>query len=264
MVWWKVALPVVIAGSGIAAATVAIVRSDDTAAAGTSVWIDAPADLAAVNPGVVVVQAHVDVSSGIESLTLTVDGDDVATDDQLEVNEQLAYAEFEWTATEGAHELRVVAPDGRRSGVHTVLVAAPGTEATTTTSTTVVETTTTTLPETTTTTSTTLPPTTLPPTTAPPVTVAKPTIGAIGVTPGDCSITVTVSIANATSATARLTGGGNDTSTALAPIPGAATGTLLVTVVTDLGTPLLVTVTASGPGGTTTATTPATVVCGKP
>ena len=254
MVWWKVALPVVIAGSGIAAATVAIVRSDDTAAAGTSVWIDAPADLAAVNPGVVVVQAHVDVSSGIESLTLTVDGDDVATDDQLEVNEQLAYAEFEWTATEGAHELRVVAPDGSRSGVHTVLVAAPGTEATTTTSTTVVETTTTTLPETTTTTSTTLPPTTLTPTTAPPVTVAKPTIGAIGVTPGDCSITVTVSIANATSATVRVTGGANDTTVPLSPVPGAASA--IVALRGSAGSTMLtIAVTATGSGGTATATT---------
>jgi len=243
----------VIAGSGIAAATVAIVRSDDTAAAGTSVWIDAPADLAAVNPGVVMVQAHVDVSSGIESLTLTVDGDDVATDDQLEVNEQLAYAEFEWTATEGAHELRVVAPDGSRSGVHTVLVAAPGTEATTTTSTTVVETTTTTTPETTTT-STTLPPTTLPPTTAPPVTVAKPAIGTIGVTPGDCSITVAASIANATSATVRVTGGANDTTVPLSPVPGAASAIVALAGSFD-STTLTIAVTATGAGGTATATT---------
>ena len=254
MVWWKVALPVAIAGSGIAAAAVAIVRTDDTSEAGASVWIDAPADLAAVNPGVVTVQAHVDAASGIESLTLTVDGDDVATDDQLEMNEQLAYAEFEWTAAEGAHELRVVAPDGSRSGVHTVLVAAPGTEATTTTSTTVVETTTTTTPETTTTTSTTLPPTTLPPTTAPPVTVAKPAIGTIGVTPGDCSITVTVSIANATSATVTVTGGANNTTVPLSPVPGAASAIVALAGSSD-STTLTITVTAKGSGGTTTATT---------
>lgn len=253
MVWWKVALPVAIAGSGIAAATVAIVRADDTSEAGASVWIDAPADLAAVNPGVVTVQAHVDAASGIESLTLTVDGDDVATDDQLEVNDDLAYAEFEWSATEGAHELRVVAPDGSRSGVHSVLVAAPGTEATTTTSTTVPETTTTTTPETTTT-STTLPPTTLPPTTAPPVTVAKPAIGAIAVVPGDCSITVNVTVANATSATVRVTGGANDTSVALTPVPGAASAIVALRGSAD-PTMLTIAVAATGPGGNSSSST---------
>lgn len=254
MVWWKVAIPVAIAGSGIAAATVALVRADDTAAATPSVWIDAPADLAAVNPGIVVVQAHVDVSSGIGSLTLTVDGDDVATDDTLDVNEQLAYAEFEWNAVEGAHELRVVADDGSRSGVHTVLVAAPGGEATTTTSTTIAATTTTVAETTTTSTSTTLPPTTAAPTTAPPVTIAKPTIGAIDVTPGDCSVTVNVNVANATSASVRVTGGGNDTTVALAPVPGAASA--IVPLVGSSGdTSLTIAVTASGPGGATTATT---------
>ncbi|MEN9647048.1 MAG: hypothetical protein RL238_3717 [Actinomycetota bacterium] len=262
MVWWKVALPVAIAGSGIAAATLAVVRSDDTVDATTAVWIDTPADLASVHPGVVVVQAHVDVSSGIESLTLTVDGDDVITDEQLEVNADLAYAELEWTATAGTHELRVVADDGSRSGVRTVFVVAPGGEATTTSTT--IAATTTTVPETTTTsTTTTVPPTTAAPTTAPPVTIAKPTIGSIAVTPGDCSVTVNVNIANATSASVRVTGGGNDTTVALTPVPGAASA-IVPLVGSDVDYTLTVAVSATGPGGVSTSTTNANVSFCKP
>ncbi len=267
MVGWKVALPVAIAGSGIAAAAVATFTGDDTAEATTTVWIDAPADLAALHPGTVVVQAHVDVGNGIDSLTLTVDGSEVATDEQLDVVADLARAEFQWQAAPGVHELRVLASDGSASGARTAFVTEPGDEATTTSTTTTVAATTTTVAETTTTsTTTTLPPTTAPPlTTAPPTTIPKPVIGTIGVAPGDCSITVNVSsIRNATSATARLTGAGNDTATALAPVPGAASGTLLITVVTDLSTPLTVTVTATGPGGTSTAAASVTAVCGKP
>lgn len=256
MVWWKVALPVAIAGSGIAAAAVATFTGDDTAEATTTVWIDAPADLAALHPGAVVVQAHVDVGNGIDSLTLTVDGNEVATDEQLNVVDDLAHAEFSWQAEPGVHELRVLASDGSASGARTVFVTEPGSGATTTSTTTTVAATTTTVAETTTTsTTTTLPPTTAPPvTTAPPTTIPKPVIGTIGVVPGDCSITVTVGIANATSATVTVTGGSNNTSVALAPVPGTASA--VVALAGSAGpTTLTITATATGAGGTATAAT---------
>ena len=259
MVWWKVALPVAIAGSGIAAAAVATFSGDDTASATTTVWIDAPADLAALYPGAVVVQAHVDVGNGITSLTLTVDGTEVATDNQLDVTDELAHGEFSWDATAGAHELRVLASDGSTSGARTVFVSEPGGEATTTSTTTTVPATTTiaasTSTSTSTSTTTTVAPTTAPPTTAPPTTLPKPTIGTIGVVPGDCSITVNVStIANATSASVRVTGGGNDTTVNFTSIPGAASA-IVPLVGSSNSTALTVTVTAVGPGGQSTAST---------
>ena len=257
MVGWKVALPVAIAGSGIAAAAVATFTGDDTAEATTTVWIDAPADLAALHPGTVVVQAHVDVGNGIDSLTLTVDGSEVATDEQLDVVADLARAEFQWQAAPGVHELRVLASDGSASGARTAFVTEPGDEATTTSTTTTVAATTTTVAETTpTSTTTTLPPTTAPPlTTAPPTTIPKPVIGTIGVAPGDCSITVNVSsIRNATSATVTVTGGTNNTSVALTPVPGAASAIVPLRGSID-STMLTVTVTATGAGGSATAAT---------
>ncbi len=273
MAWWKVALPVAIAGSGITAAVVAVVRSDDSvAASGTTVWIDAPADLAGVHPGVVTVTAHADAIDGPTSLTLSVDGTDVGTDDQLDIADGLALASFEWTAEEGVHQLVVTSADGGRSGTHTVFVQAEGDGATTTvppTTTTTTPATTTTVAPTTTEAPTTVPPTTArpvttPPTTAPPFTIPKPVIGKVTLTPGDCSVGFTVaSVANATSASAELTSVPSKPP-AVAVTPGAAptTGFFPLNAAPD---PYLVTVsvTATGPGGKSIAKATLTVSASK-
>jgi hypothetical protein len=273
MVWWKLALPVVVAGSGIAAATVAIVRSDDAVAATTAVWIDAPADLAALHPGIVVVQAHADLEAG-GTLSLTVDGDTVATDGELDVFDQLAHATFQWEADAGTHELVVVASDGGRSGKHTVFVAAEGGPATTTT----VSSTTSTTVAPTTTTSTTLPsttvpttarPTTVPPATPPPATIPKPVIGKVTITPGDCSLTVSVaSFANTTVADVSVTGtpsdAPSDTPKDLDPAVAPSSVVIALRANSAATSPITITVTAGGPGGRSTSAVPFTASSCKP
>lgn len=276
MVWWKVALPVVVAGSGIAAATVAIVRSDDAAASTTAVWIDAPGDLAALHPGEVTVQAHAELDSG-GTLTLTVDGATVATDGELEIADQLAHATFQWQAEAGVHELVVIAADGSKSGKHTVFVAdegGPAVSTTTTVAPTTTEATTTTVAETTTTSTTepattapatTARPTTVPPTTAPPVTIPKPVIGAITLTPGDCSLTVSVaSFANATSATVTLSGTPSDAPKPLNPTSVPSSVVIALGANSTASYPVTITVTANGPGGTSTSKVPFTASSCKP
>jgi hypothetical protein len=61
-------------------------------------------------------------------------------------------------------------------------------------------------------------------------------------------------IANATSASVRVTGGGNDTTVNFTSIPGAASA-IVPLVGSSNSTALTVTVTAVGPGGQSTAST---------
>lgn len=271
MPWWKVALPVVIAGSGITAAVVATVRSDDTTSPVGIVWFDSPDDLATVRSGAVLVQAHTNVP--VERMTLTVDGAEVAVDEQLDAVDTLRYAEFTWDATAaGSHELQVTAT-GAVSDVRVVLVddsaavdtttTVPSTSTSSTSSTSTTSTTsTTTAPPATV--APTTPPTTARPVTTPPTTIPKPAIGAV--TPvfdgGGCSLAVQVVLSGASDATVTLRNANGDVVRAVdlvvAPFTANFESTSFV-VSNSVVTPSSLIVSATGPGGVATRTVPFTI-----
>ena len=181
----KIALPVVLAGGGV----VAYVATPDTRAtadSGIAIWIDSPLDGDYVPAGDVVVVAHTTNSTRVASMTLTVDGQNEATQSNLDEFDKLSNTSFTWKATIGTHILQVTAGPSASDPV-TVIVGDPatGTPDPTSTTTTVESTTaiveTTTVPATTietTIASTIAPATTIQPTTpptAPPTTPPQPT-----------------------------------------------------------------------------------------
>ena len=260
MPWWKLALPVVVAGSGITAAVVSTVRSDDPATPSATVWFDAPADLAALAAGPVTVQAH--TNGPVTSLSLTVDGAAVATDDTLDARDGLRYASFEWDAAPGTHELQITSPDGGVSDTRAVFVDGSDTGTTTTSTvpatTTTVESTSTTESTTTTTSSTTT--TAAPVTTAAPTTtIPKPGIGAPKVSvDSSCNLVIEVAISGSDNATLRFATELSDTTTRIDLATSPPTATLFVGSDFFLPAqdpiPATITIKANGPGGSTTRT----------
>lgn len=188
MVWAKVVVPILLVAAGGTAAVAARSGSEAVRTGGSAVWIDNPPGGRAYAPGTIAVQAHAVAGTDIAALVLSVDGDEVASDRDLEVDGDLVFATFRWEATVGDHELVVaqVGGDGSRSDPRQVTIAegappAPETAADGPEPTPSDETTTTAAGEptatstSTTTTSTPAPPTTAGggmATTAPPVTVA--------------------------------------------------------------------------------------------
>jgi hypothetical protein len=121
----KLAIPLAMATVGVGAGAFALASTEEAPrAAASQVWIDAPTGIVPFGPGEVVVTAHATASDAITGLTLVVDGEEVATDDALERADQLVYAELDWEATVGTHELVVeqVGGTGDRSAVRTVVV----------------------------------------------------------------------------------------------------------------------------------------------
>lgn len=116
----KVAVPVLIATGG----AVAIAVVPDPAATAARLWIDSPSNGATVAPGEVVVVAHAADDLALDSMTLEVDGKDVATVKNLQTYDRLASAQFDWTATNGEHVL-VVTGGGLESERVAVLVGTP-------------------------------------------------------------------------------------------------------------------------------------------
>lgn len=255
--WAKIAAPLVVAGSGLTAGGIALLSDDSvpTANAAPAAWIDFPLDQATLIEGLVVVQGHASVSSGLTALTLSVDGVVVATDDTLEFNEGLAYGTFEWNAVIGVHDL-VVAGADTTSMTHQVTVvgrAAP-----------------TTIPATTSTTTTTT--TTTPPTTTTPATIAtvpQPAdVSDVAASPSNvfvCSdnsrqVTITATVRRASSAQVQLTGSGASTIVAPMTIAGS-TASATVTLQLNLEATYTATVEVSGPGGSDSASTTFTTEC---
>lgn len=111
MVWAKVVVPVLLVAAGGTAAVAARSSSETVRTGGSAVWIDNPPGGRAYAPGTISVQAHAVAGTDIAALVLSVDGDEVATDRDLEVDGDLVFATFRWEATVGDHEL-VVAQDG--------------------------------------------------------------------------------------------------------------------------------------------------------
>jgi hypothetical protein len=289
----KLAIPLAMATVGVGAGAAALVSAEDARPpARSQVWIDAPMGIVPFAPGEVVVTAHATASDAITGLTLLVDGEEVATDVTLERADRLVYAELDWEATVGSHELVVeqVGGTGDRSAARSVVVvegAAPAPTPTTTTTTPPDETTTTTVPDEATTTSTTAPdettttlappegegtipppvPTTRPPattTTQPTTTTTRPAApivdgaalaGMPTVYAGDScpSYTVQVQVRARNANGARLVVAGTSFSAAMARSGSSFTGTI------PSGWPPAavgnrsVSVTVSGPGGSVQA-----------
>ncbi len=110
VLWAKVLVPVVLATAGVGAGVAAAVLPDGAAAVGgpAQAWIDSPVPDATFGPGTIPVDAHAaDPVSKIAALELLVDGDAVATDDDLDRTEDLVLATFDWDAAVGVHELVV-------------------------------------------------------------------------------------------------------------------------------------------------------------
>jgi hypothetical protein len=110
VLWAKVLVPVVLATTGVGAGVAGAVLDDDgPATTGPArAWVDSPIEGATVGPGTVPVDGHAaDPTSAIAALELLVDGDVVATDDDLDRARDLVYAMFDWTAEVGVHELIV-------------------------------------------------------------------------------------------------------------------------------------------------------------
>lgn len=214
MLWAKLLVPVLLVAAGGTAAVAAANTSTSSSVGTAAVWIDNPPSDRSYAPGTVAVDAHGVADTEITALVLSVDGKDVATDDDLEVDADLVYATFDWDAAVGTHELVVaqVGGAGRRSDPRVVTIAEgapeapkrtesttttrPGattsTSSTSTSSTTTPGETTTTGPAETTTTQVglgttapapiTIPPTSPPPTTAP---AAPPSIRRAVLAPSD-------------------------------------------------------------------------------
>ena len=258
----KIGLPLLMAGGGAAAYLTA---PSDAAPPPATVWIDSPDAGVLISAGTAFVVAHATAGSGVDSLSLEVDGAIVSTSEELERFDALVSATLSWDATDGPHEL-VVIGGGYRSepvvvqvGVVTEALPTQQTSVPTvpaTSSTTVPETTTT-LPETTTTVAATVPPT-APPPTAPPA----PSINNVVLVPngglllcnGD-QIRVTASVTNATSGQMRIYF--TDTNTLFESVPATiSSGTLTATrdgasptKVPTVQNGYYVTIAVSGPGG---------------
>ena len=185
----KLALPLLLAASGIGAAAYATVGGDDAGTVTTGApdaWIDAPLGDKVYAPGDIEVFAHATAHEELRALELEVDGEVVATDEELERVEKLYEGTFTWAAEVGTHQLKVrpVGGTGAASTIRIVEVGEGGAVATTTTTTAPdASTTTTSTSATTTTTTTTTTPgatTTAPPmattTTRPPATTTPPTV----------------------------------------------------------------------------------------
>src|SRR5690606_20763869 len=123
----KLAIPLAMVTVGAGAAVAAAVSepaSPVQVSTAAQVWIDAPTGEEVVAPGRVHVGAHATATGSIGSLVLFVDGKEVATDEDLQRNEELVYGTFDWKATEGRHELVVAEPDSdRRSAPVEILVS---------------------------------------------------------------------------------------------------------------------------------------------
>lgn len=122
----KLAIPLAMMTVGAGAGAYAVVSPADTAVPAVSqVWIDAPTGIVPFGPGEVVVTAHATASEAIAGLTLYVDGEEVTTDESLERDDRLVYAELSWDATVGTHVLEVeqVGGGADRSAARTVVVA---------------------------------------------------------------------------------------------------------------------------------------------
>ncbi|MCX6397136.1 MAG: Ig-like domain-containing protein [Propionibacteriales bacterium] len=207
----KIAVPAVLAVGGVAA-IVAVPDQQTVAAAPAQLWIDSPASTAFVAPGPVTVVAHAADELALDSMTLKVDGTDVATRDDLATYDRLASVTFTWNATDGEHVL-VVTGGGKQSAPVAVKVGTatalgtpepsrgPSARPSPTASAT---------PTPTATASTTAAPTKAPTTKAPP---ADPQVLSVSVNPssigGDSctqTITVTATVRNATGGSAQIVG----------------------------------------------------------
>jgi hypothetical protein len=96
---------------GVGAGTAAVVLDDGSGPVATGparAWIDNPVPDVAFGPGTVPVNAHAaDPAAAITALELVVDDEVVATDGELARARDLVYAELDWTAVVGVHELVV-------------------------------------------------------------------------------------------------------------------------------------------------------------
>lgn len=231
----KIAIPTAVAVSGIVAAiALPSTPSSVDVVAGSAVWIDAPADGLVIEPRIQRVQAHATSDTRLDSLELLVDGESVASDTDLERDGSFVYAEFDWDATSGTHDLTVRGASGISSTTHTITVSRNTTgtapedqpaDSTTTSevpdTSTSADPTSTTAPPATTTTTTSKPTTTTAPT------VPSPTVGAVSVS-GDCTLTVAAPVTNVVSASVRITGPhiGFDTSKQMTVAAGQARTTV--------------------------------------
>lgn len=108
MIWAKVLIPVVLATTGVGAGAAAVVLDDDAPAATgpARAWVDNPIPGLAFGPGTVPVDGHAaDPESAIAALELVVDDEVVSADDSLDRVEDLVYAQLDWQAEVGVHEL---------------------------------------------------------------------------------------------------------------------------------------------------------------
>lgn len=126
VLWAKVLVPVVLATTGVGAGVAAAVLPDDAPAASgpARAWVDSPGPDATFGPGTIPVDAHAaDPTSAIAALELLVDGEAVATDEDLDRTEDLVVATFDWDAAVGVHELVVrEVGDGATSAPRTIVV----------------------------------------------------------------------------------------------------------------------------------------------
>lgn len=137
----KLALPLLLVASGVGAAAYATTSDGDAATVASGApdaWIDAPLGDKVYAPGEIEVFAHATALDEVRALELEVDGEVVATDDDLERVEKLYEGTFTWTADVGTHQLQVrpVGGTGAASAILVVEVGEGGAEATTTTTTT--------------------------------------------------------------------------------------------------------------------------------
>lgn len=283
----KVGLPLVLTAGGV----VAFVTAPSEASPEAAVWIDSPVTGVRVDPGAVNVVAHATAASGVSSMTLEVDGEQVVTTDELDRFDTLVTAQFAWDASVGEHAL-VAIGGGHRSAAVFVVVGEAG-EVTTlpaSTTTTIASSSTTSISSTssTTSTSTTVPvtvaptaaptaPPTAPPTakptvppTSPPVTAPPaPTVGNVAASPtlitgtalcqASTVVTVTASVTNATAATVRMTlvpSGGIVYDLTVSISGGQLTARLPASGQGPVTGNYSVSLKVTGPGGTATASGP--------
>ena len=267
----KIGLPLLMAGGGAAAYFTA---PSDAAPPPATIWIDSPDAGVLISAGTAFVVAHATAGSGVDSLSLEVDGAIVATSTEPERFGALVSATLSWDATDGPHELVVIGGDYRSEPVVVQVGVVPEPLATqptlaptvpATSSTTIPETTTT-LPETTTTIASTVPPTapppTAPPTAPPPTAPPAPSISNVVLVPngglllcnGD-QIRVTANVTNATSGQMRIYF--TQTNGLFESVPGTITGGVFMatrdgaspTKVPTVPNGYYVTIIVSGPGG---------------
>lgn len=106
---WPLAASGAAATLGAAATGVVLLMPID---GGTQAWIDSPTAGATLMAGSIVVTAHATDPDEIDALTLTVDGERVDDDKAPDRTGLLAFGVFDWTATPGTHTLRVAQVGG--------------------------------------------------------------------------------------------------------------------------------------------------------